>query len=207
MNITSVTFKMDEGHISSSDNDMPPNDDIESELDDYIPAVSDIKNIEQLAQISSEGVTAHELALLNLNSSDLNLKQCTFCNKFFKQDMIIPDFDVHKNPVDEIQCWHCIFWMNYPISARKNVDGIFGMTIVDYILKCKDIHEMSSCTRNSDSGGCFLCEHNLGLPLTDVKDLNKLYGFFEPPLDPIEDIEDRIEIDSLYKADQIVVEI
>jgi len=215
-------LRMEEGHISNSDNELDiknnENDESGSDYEDEdLPAMvqnpsfglNDPKVQEQLSQISTEGVSVYEMADLHLNASKLDLKQCAFCNKFFKQDMVVPilnDNKKNKNTVDEIQCWHCLFWMNYPVSSRKNVDGILGMTIVDYILKCKDVHEMATCTRNSDSGGCFLCEYNLGFPLTDVKDLYKLSDSSEVPDHPIED-DDRIEMDDSYQPGQITVEI
>lgn len=167
-------------------------------------------NQDQNVQITTEGTTQYDLSQFYSNIKALDLKQCTFCNKFFKKDMVVPVFDnkgSDNNAYDETQCWHCLFWMNYPIPSRKHVDGTYGMTIVDYIIKCKDVHELATCSRNSDSGGCFLCEYNLGFPLTDVKDLYKLTGSSELPDDPIDDLDGNEGIDDSYQPGQITVEI
>lgn len=158
-----------------------------------------------LAQVTTEGVSAHEMAELQLENSKNELKQCSFCNKFFKQDMLVPVFE-NKN--EDAQCWHCLYWMNYSINTRKQVDGAYGLSIVEYIIKCKDIHEMDLCTRNTDSGGCFLCEFNLGLPITDVKDLYKLKDPSSViPDNPIDDFEDMIDIEDSYKSNVMTIEI
>lgn len=120
--------------------------------------------------ISTEGITVYSLDEIEkelLKNSDV----CSLCQKFYNNDMLIP-----AEKGTERQCYHCLFSMNYPVGNRKHVDGMMGMTIVDYIFKCKDIHMSDICTMKSDSGGCFLCEYNIGLPITDVKDLDKLYS-------------------------------
>lgn len=166
--------------------------------DSNITEVPLVPNI--LDHISTEGVYGQELKLFGFKKLS-DIKQCSICEKYYKLDMIVPNYD------QESQCWHCLFWMNYSISTRKNVDGTYGLSIVDYILKCKDIHEIDKCKRNSDSGGCFLCEYNLGLPLTDIKELDKLSKFPEFPDIPQDDL-DPIELDEdYYGMKNITIEI
>lgn len=152
--------------------------------------------------ISTEGIDS-EIIEYSSKYIQSNLKQCVFCNKYFKNDMIVPNKD---NIIDEFQCWHCLFWMNYSIPNRKNVDGTFGMTIVEYILKCKDDHETTLCKKNSDTGGCFLCEYKLDFPITDIKDLFKLNKSVEIQDNPINDfdVDDNYNI---YDCVYITVEI
>ena len=158
-----------------------------------------------LELVTTEGLTPVELDGFHGNNVlKASLRMCNYCNKYYRQDMIVPANPENKDP-DETQCWHCLFWMNYAVGVRKSVDGKYGMTIIDYILKCKDIHEMDKCTRNNDSGGCFLCEHNLGLPLTDVKDLHRLRQSGEVPDRPID--EDQIDFDDPYKPGHLTVSI
>lgn len=199
-----------------NNNDLKPIYNLNSEYDNEKTdsGISDSENedVEQKPkneysqEISTEGITMEEMSELDINIKNLNLKQCTYCNKFYKEDMIIPVIDDTNN---ESQCWHCLFWMNYTIPSRNLVDGTYGMTIVEYILKCKDVHEIASCTRNSDNGGCFLCEYNLGIPITDIKDLHKLNSETELPNDPIDNLDDNLddsEFDS-YSPEKITVEI
>lgn len=148
-------------------------EDENSEFEPYNPAAFENNNQKNIVteiiklNVSSEGVMHNNL--YNMENKNA-LGGCLYCNKYYSEDMLVP-----ADKKDDRQCYHCLFWMNYSVENRKHVDGVFGMTIVDYINKCKDIHEMDTCIRKSDSGGCFLCEFNMGLPVTDVKDLNKLY--------------------------------
>jgi hypothetical protein len=138
--------------------------------------------------VSTEGIPG-----MLYNNVDKNLSKtvalCFLCEKIYMNDMLVPS-EINT----ERQCYHCLFAMNYPVTNRKKVDGTFGMFIVDYILKCKDVHELDACTKKSDSGGCFLCEYNLGIPITDVKNLEKLnYNFDnELPDHPEDDIVDDL---------------
>jgi hypothetical protein len=213
---------MEEEHISNSDDecDVPephyepePEPEPEPELEEYEPAADAYaakpyivlplvnpsgilpggkpKELSQvLNQISTEGVPYPEVGDVDLFAVKDLVRQCSFCNKFYKHDMIAPN----GKPGD-YQCWHCLFWMNHDVNARKNVDGVFGMTIADYVLKCKDVHELDACTRNTDSGGCFLCEYNLGLPITDIKDSSKLSRSFEVPDRPLDD--DKVDLSDM----------
>ena len=146
--------------------------------------------------VSTEGISEEEL--YQLGNKNLNLEKCSFCAKYYEYDMIA------QIPNNDKQCWHCLFWMNYAIPTRSLVDGVYGMTIVEYILKCKDVHEIKYCVKNSDSGGCFLCEYLLGVPLSDVKDLCRLKK--EIPENPKYNSEDDIFNDQ-YEPGEITVQI
>lgn len=138
--------------------------------------------------LSTEGLTYDEKNAMNIQKG---LPFCDYCHKFYSSDMIFPlSFKTYSQ-----KCYHCLFWMNYPIDARATVDGVHGgLTIREYIMKCKDIHVTETCPRKSDTGGCFLCEFNLGMPITDIKDADKLYihdtyndGMPDHPDDDFED--------------------
>jgi hypothetical protein len=198
---------MEEEHICNSDNECDSDYSDDENKNDPPCVTEQVKDAGNI-HVSTEGIAMDELPNQGLDANSLflkyGLKQCGFCNKFFKQDMIIPN---KSGGQDDTQCWHCLFWMNYSVQTRKQVDGSHGMTIADYIMKCKDIHEIKTCTRNSDSGGCFLCEYNLGLPLTDIKDVYKLNRSSEIPDYPIDDQDDGIDMDDSYKLGKMVVEI
>jgi len=209
-------------HCSKTDKDN--DNDIMNEIDEDDVEMKPVKeskkmnknhNVEiALEHITTDGASADELA--NVGSDILkSLIHCTFCNFYYKQDMIVPfqknddnnnNNNNKNNKNNDEQCWHCFYWMNY--GSRKEVDGKYGNTIGDYIIKCKDVHEMNKCTRNSDSGGCFLCEYNLGLPITDVigiEKLKKLDGTL--PDKPSEDDHFDLDIASNYNASSMSVSI
>ena len=172
-NYISTDFLKKINEIEIVDNNSDDNNDNNSDnsLDDFIKPINKINSktykskksnvkpllpnssADLLNQVTTEGIEHHDL-----KKQKVKLKQCEYCNKYYNNDMILsyPDGGKKKKNIsDELICWHCLFWMNYSISARKTVDGVFGLTIVDYILKCKDVHECQTCTRKSDSGGCF----------------------------------------------------
>lgn len=127
----------------------------------------------------------------NTTENTTNMKQCIFCDNMNENDMIVNDADI-------MQCWHCLFSMNYQINQRQHVDGQYGMTIADYILKYKDSHDIAKCNKISDLCGCFLCEYINGIPITNIKNLEKLYSIQEPnTLNTIKEIklDDAVVID------------
>jgi hypothetical protein len=105
-----------------------------------------------------------------------NLVFCSICNKWYDDEMFIP----MATDTDEPTCLHCYFWLNYDESTRKIADTQYedyGISIVNYITMCHEAHKGVHCTRITDNGmGCYLCEYNLGLPLTGIKNLDTLYG-------------------------------
>ena len=208
---------MEDEHISNSDvdevdevddvnegNDKVDDDEVDDEVDE-VPEEKPHQNgsfLPALNQITTEGVTQAELDDVDMLGVKKHLKQCTFCNKYFKNDMIITDPQNKYKVATDSECFHCLYWMNYQIPVRNQVDGKYGIGIADYIMKCKDVHELDKCTRNSDSGGCFLCEYNLGLPITDIKELYKLNKSSDVPDKPFE--EDNLE-DDAYKPGKMTV--
>ena len=65
--------------------------------------------------------------------------------------------------MDFISCIHCTFWLKY----QYYYDDI-GITEDDskklqkYYDTCLETHNYSSCNRNSSTGGCLLCNANIG---------------------------------------------
>jgi hypothetical protein len=172
----------DEDHISNSDvEEDDPNDAIspykeaiipydEEEDDEDIPDELKIKKILDIDEkILSEGIDDIEYIKKDINFHKYIFKNCTYCFKFYDLEMIADSY------ADEIMCWHCFFWINHDISLRKNCDGTLGMTVVDYIKKCHEVHDTTKCKRQTDQGGCFLCEYKVGMKITDIKDIYKLY--------------------------------
>jgi len=156
--------------------------------------------------ITTEGITDVEISIMNMQDKK-SLKICECCFKYYSQDMLVSQL-VDSDPAT---CYHCLFWINYGTNIRKDVDGINGgLTICEYIIKCKDIHETNSCIRKSDTGGCFLCEFNLGMLITDIKDGDKLYTHDVyndlMPDHPDDDFEDpELAITNARKNKEVIV--
>lgn len=176
-----------EEHISNSDNeDNKDNEDVEDNEDsednednedafkhnddsdnDNVKLNVDDKNNKdiKIGMLSTEGVVEGSNEYNKLSHDFKNtLKRCSTCEKVFSSDMI-------SNPNDDyeqLNCWHCFFWINYDSSLRSQCDGTYGLTIADYVVKCRDDHSYDKCTRKSDNGGCFLCEHKIGLDIPNI---------------------------------------
>ena len=131
--------------ISDSDSDNTESENSDNESNH---SYSDSDSDSNINDVSTEGISEYELE----NQYYRNLKRCEYCNRFYNLDMI---YNGTMDEIDECLCYHCLFWMNYSVASRKLVDGVNGMLIVDYILKCKDAHLIKTCTKISDNGGCF----------------------------------------------------
>ena len=204
--------QLHEDNRSNNNNDYDYDTDDENDDNDKNDIYNEIKlpitvansqennNIKQdsIVFISTEGISSLHIYQVENKVMD-TIDMCIFCNKYYTEDMLIS-----RDDTDNRHCYHCLFWMNYTIKNRKHVDGVFGMTIVDYIQKCKDFHEINTCTKNTDSGGCFLCEYNLGIPITDVIDLDKLYSTNNDNI--LHYSEDNINL-SIYQDDVITIDI
>lgn len=182
-------------NISGGGSDIEDNDDNnsysgESDTDDDIQYnnnysgkhgmdsdIEDNYSLDHNIIISTEGIDDNDLNN-NFNSSQQkNLKKCMVCYKNFAHKMVV------DSEAAEPMCWHCLFWLNYDPSSRKDVDGNLGKTIADYILECHDQHNIETCTKRTDQGGCFLCEYKLGYVFTDINELWKIYDLNDINID------------------------
>lgn len=124
--------------------------------------------------VTTDGLAAEDKLFKQLSfETKSKLSLCDYCNKYYPAEIVF------ANDSDPISCWHCYFWINYDPTKRADCDGTHGVSIVDYVLKCNGDHNMAICTRNTDSGGCFLCEYKNGIQITNIKNSEKLYGISE----------------------------
>lgn len=122
---------------------------------------NDKNNDIQLKNIIN-GINSNEIN--NLKYDDrIMLTQCDFCAKFFSKDMIVPEYGNDGT----IICFHCLYWVNYKPDLRPFVDGVFGKTIVEYIMETRDSHDITVCNKRN-AGGCIVCDHLDGILLENV---------------------------------------
>ena len=100
--------------------------------------------------------------------------------------MLSYDFDSSGDGV----CFHCIFWTNYSPECRQLVDGVYGKTIVEYVLECKDTHNKDTCSK----GACFLCDALNGVPIEGIMDGEVLTVAKPKKVAPIDDFSFKIYI-------------
>lgn len=118
--------------------------------------------------LSKDGIEYREYQKLGRPVQLLIQKnQCQYCGRFYNKEMIT-DF------VGDHVCFHCVFTINYDISARSSVDGIGGMMIANYIINCKDDHDKAECQRQ-----CFICDHVNGIHIAGISNSELVNG---PPV-------------------------
>lgn len=81
--------------------------------------------------------------------------QCQMCGKYYLIDMFI-----------DIQCKHCFFFMNY--DNHDIIDGLYGITVFDYIIQCKNKHKSPCIKLSNGECNCYLCAYNLKIPIEGV---------------------------------------
>lgn len=125
------------------------------------------------------------------HQKQVNSVQCSYCQKFYSTTQQ-PKMFTTEFAEGEPVCFHCIFWTNYDPATRPHVDGVYGMTIVEYIMECKDFHDKTTCIKNSDAGGCLLCDYLNGVPIENVLGADVLIN--EQPIpEPLEDDKDYLQ--------------
>lgn len=105
----------------------------------------------------------------NPNINKLTIRNCNMCGHVYDIDniLVLEDFG------NEVTCLPCFFWTNYAPELRENVDGTFGVTIAEFILRCKDTHDKATCTRYP---GCFVCDYLNRDEIPNIKHPELLYG-------------------------------
>lgn len=101
---------------------------------------------------------------------------CDFCGYNYEVGTVVPYEDSNA-------CWHCIFSLNYSPELRKNVDGMFGMQIINYIITYSDVHNKDSCKKNE----CFLCDFLNGKKITGIQNEEVLIDDSNPDCTHSED--------------------
>ena len=157
-----------------------------SESSCKIPVIKTKKAIESS---ESEVDTSEEDEMPNIVKEDNNTVTCNFCGGLYSNDTVVPYED---NNV----CWHCIFSLNYSIYLRKNVDGMFGMSIVNYIFTYANDHNKENCQKNNM---CFLCDYLNGKTITDVQNSEVLIGNEDESLNANSDCESDSEEEIIIK--------
>ena len=131
--------------------------------------------------VSVNGITYDEYKGLKVKFGEQSkLGQCSYCLKFYHKDkdqMLSAEYE----SAGDFVCFHCIFWINYKLETRQTVDGVYGKTIVEYIVQCRDSHDKDSCTRSTAEGGCFLCDSLNNIPIEDIINGEVLSDIFGDP--------------------------
>ena len=173
----------------------PPDEmDIDTEEDNFPDQVQieeyNKEDIEQDKSMYINGIMYEDYKKLP-HHKQVNSVQCSYCQKFYNNTQQPKMFTTEFSEGEPV-CFHCIFWMNYDIASRPHVDGVYGMTIVEYVMECKDLHDKATCTRNSDAGGCLLCDYLNGVPIDNVLGADVLINEMPEPV-PLEDDKEYLQ--------------
>jgi hypothetical protein len=148
--------------------------DSDSSSDDYHPhtaggpSPSPPKSLDEILKeknvhLDYNGMSYDDYGKLRLPfgaSQKMNTKYCYSCNYYYPGDFVVQYNTSGFVNDDDWMCYHCLYWINYSPEQRILVDGVFGKTIAEYIIDCKEIHNQASCTRNPN---CFICNHLDGI--------------------------------------------
>ena len=107
-----------------------------------------------LSDMTSDGIPKNKIANTQLASK---YKLCEVCDKYY--DNILID----ATDKDFIKCTHCFYYLKYNDFQKGTVTDGEIVSLLEYFELCSDDHDMTNCTKNSDSGGCILCEHKIGM--------------------------------------------
>ena len=197
----------EENQEDEDEDDDEDDDDENDEEDEHTEEEEEIIDKHMKKKYATKSIEMHyKLLLDNISTEGLSetyneysalpsyvrqkLPQCEYCQKFFSQDLIVKWSDTST-------CMHCYFWTHYNESVREEADGKI-VYIVDYILKCKEAHDYSSCATSMKADFCFICDYTNGNKLKWIKERNRLFGDevdnSTVPLIGTEDDEYEIEI-------------
>jgi hypothetical protein len=93
-----------------------------------------------------------------MNSNDQI--QCELCGLKYPLEMIL-----EKSNSDLIQCYDCLFSMNFGNGSILN--GSMGYNLTKYLEVSKKYHSFNQeipCSRLNDNGGCYVCMSLLDIP-------------------------------------------
>lgn len=123
-------------------------------------------------KIDISGVSYDEMRKLPYNyQTKSQVRYCYSCDKYFPTDYVVQYNTTGYVSEDDWMCYHCLYWINYGLEQRSLVDGVFGKSIAEYILECKDTHNTETCNRN-----CFICDHLAGLDIELIQHSELLNG-------------------------------
>lgn len=133
----------------------------DSEVD--IPEDTQVSNSNS---VYINGIPQDQLSVIANNGKNVNVSQCAYCTKYYHsngdENMGSFEYDTEGNFV----CFHCMFSINYDIEARPIVDGVYGKTILEYVIQCKDSHDTNKCPRNGNE--CFICDNIKGIIIEGI---------------------------------------
>jgi hypothetical protein len=87
--------------------------------------------------------------------------QCELCGLKYESEMIID-----KQHCDFIQCYDCLFSMNF--NDKTILNGSMGYNLHQYIEISSKYHALIQevpCTKLKDNGGCYVCMKLLDIPI------------------------------------------
>jgi|LakMenE01Jun11ns_1017448.scaffolds.fasta_scaffold9542542_2 hypothetical protein len=153
----------------------------------YIQTYGPVNTNETTNQVDSNGISYESYKILKYSNKQL-LGQCQYCLKFYnkgtydkssityKGGMLTTEYDSNGESI----CYHCIFMINYNKEnpeLRQNFDGTFGKTIMEYIIECKDSHNVDTCLHSDE---CFVCDFIRGQMINGIFGSDELFAMSNP---------------------------
>jgi len=95
--------------------------------------------------------------------------QCELCGLKYPLEMILD-----KSNSDFIQCYDCLFSMNF--GNNDILNGSMGYNLTKYLEISKKYHALVQeipCSKLNDNGGCYVCMSILDIPFENPNVLEK----------------------------------
>lgn len=157
---------VDDGNDNDEDDDADNNSDGAPELE----SDDDLKEEPVHKNEMPELIPINNIPIKNIQKN-INNKN----DKFMECDICGASMSVKNGIINtpDFQCYHCFFWINYAPECRPTCDGVFGITIAEYVLTYHGKHEISKCQR---VGSCFLCDYINKKIIKDIKNPELIYS-------------------------------
>ena len=88
-----------------------------------------------------------------------NKFQCELCGNSYPDEMKV------QKSTDLLQCYDCLFHMNF--NDKQIINGSMGINLTEYINIATKYHNEYNeipCAKLSDAGGCYICMKLLDIP-------------------------------------------
>src|SRR3989344_4160824 len=185
-NVNNNINKEQPKNIIESDDEIEENNNDLNENFIVLPNANPINNVPDF-EITTDGIEYDVFKNLT-NIQKQTLFNCSTCGQFYQHDL-------RTNLGGEDTCYHCYYWMHYSPDVRAEAEQTQALKIADYILKCRSHHAYSKCTKNTNYGGCFICDHIQGMPIENIMNGNKVN------IDEIVKLDDTKVVNELEKVE------
>jgi len=146
---------------------------------------------------------------MNTNKFESNKFVCELCGNSYPDEMKV------QKSTDLLQCYDCLFHMNF--NDKEIINGSMGVNLKEYINIATKYHNEYNeipCAKLSDAGGCYICMKLLDIPFDTNLEIKKEITLEKHEIDNSKNIQaeyipHNITIDNshIYNIENLLVKI